>query len=151
MGVENRPGERRPIRELPIGERPHERLNLNGADALSELTEIQGIGEARAARIKASLELGRRMVIAVPENQLRIHSPADAVDFLSANMAHLEQEHMRLLLLNARNRVIRSPTIYIGNVSQAVVQVSKIFKHAIRESAAALIVAHNHPSGDPFP
>jgi DNA repair protein RadC len=66
-------------------------------------------------------------------------------------MGGLEQEHLRTLLLDTKNRVLASPTIYVGSVNASIIRVSEIFREAVRENATALIVAHNHPSGDPTP
>ena len=66
-------------------------------------------------------------------------------------MGSLEQEHLRTILLDTKNRVLESPTVYKGNVNSSIIRVSEVFRQAIRANATALIVAHNHPSGDPTP
>jgi DNA repair protein RadC len=68
-----------------------------------------------------------------------------------AEMAHLEQEHLRVLYLDTRNRLIGSETVYIGSLNAAHIRVSEVFREATRCNCAAIIVAHNHPSGDPTP
>lgn len=78
-------------------------------------------------------------------------SPGDAANLLMSEMMFLEQEHLRLILLDTRNRVLSMPTLYVGSLNSSVVRVGELFRAAIRENAAALIVAHNHPSGDPSP
>lgn len=118
---------------------------------IAELKRVHGIGEAKAVEIKAALEIGRRLVSSAPEERPRVTSPADAANLLKSEMMFLEQEHLRVVLLDTRNRVLRMPTVYIGSLNASVVRVGELFREAIRENAAALIVAHNHPSGDPSP
>lgn len=117
----------------------------------SELCEVKGIGPAKAVEIKAALELGRRLLAAAPEERERVTSPADAANLLMSEMMFLEKEHLRLILLDTRNRVLKTPTVYVGSLNASVVRVGELFRAAIRENAAALIVVHNHPSGDPSP
>lgn len=119
--------------------------------SLAELCHVKGIGPAKAAEVKAALELGRRLLVAAPEERPRVTSPADAANLLMSEMMLLEQEHLRLILLDTRNHVLRTPTIYVGSLNTSVVRVGELFRAAIKENAAALIVAHNHPSGDPSP
>ncbi len=116
-----------------------------------ELVKVEGIGAAKTAQLKAALELGRRLVLTSPDTRPQITSPSDAANLLMLEMGSLEQEHLRTILLDTKNRVLASPTIYVGNVNSSIVRVSEIFREAIRVNATALIVAHNHPSGDPTP
>ncbi len=116
-----------------------------------ELTAVKGIGPAKAVEIKASLELGRRLMAAAPEERPRVTSPGDAANLLMSEMMLLEQEHLRLILLDTRNRVLSAPTIYKGSLNTSVIRISELFRAAIRANAAAFIMAHNHPSGDPAP
>lgn len=118
---------------------------------VAELMRVRGIGDAKAVEIKAALELGRRLVATSPEDRPRVTSPEDAFHLLKSEMMFLEQEHLRLILLDTRNRVVRTPTIYMGSLNTSVVRVGELFRAAIRDNAAAFIVAHNHPSGDPAP
>ena len=119
--------------------------------SFAELSAMKGMGTAKAAEIKACLEIGRRLMLASPNERPQIASPADGAALLMMDMAHLEQEHLRLLLLDTKNRVLAMPTVYQGNVNTTVVRVAELFREAIRHNATALIVAHNHPSGDPTP
>ena len=118
---------------------------------VSELSAVKGVGEAKAAQLKAGLEIGRRLLIAAPHERPQITSPADAANLLMLEMGHLEQEHLRVLLLDTRNRVLASPVVYKGNVNTSVIRIAELFREAIRHNSTAMIMAHNHPSGDPTP
>lgn len=119
--------------------------------SFAELRAERGLGNAKTAQLKAALELGRRMLLATPEERLIIRSPSDVAQLLMAEMAHLEQEHFRVLYLDTRNRLLGSETVYIGSLNASHVRVAEIFRDAIKRNCAAVIVAHNHPSGDPSP
>ncbi len=183
---------RRSIRELPLAERPRERLAVRGAAGLSaselialvwgsgspgassidmaaealarldgldglaraaprELEALAGIGPARAARLTAAFELGRRALTDWPAGRWSIRSPSDLADRLILQMGRLEREELRVVLLNAKNSVLGIQTVYVGNVSTALVRVGELFRDAVRQHAVGLIVVHNHPSGDPQP
>jgi len=119
--------------------------------SIEELCGLAGCGPARAVSIKAAIELGRRVVSHTPESLRCIRSPADAAALLSSEMVGLEQEHLRILLLNVRHEVLGQHEVYKGSISASPVRVAEVFREAIRRNAAAIIVAHNHPSGDPGP
>ncbi len=116
-----------------------------------ELMNQHGIGEAKAAQIKAAIELGRRLMLEVPEERPTITSPADAAALVQYEMSALEQEHLRVLLLDTRNHVLDIVEVYHGSVNTSQVRIGEVFKAAIRRNATAIIVIHNHPSGDPTP
>ena len=116
-----------------------------------ELMNQHGMGEAKASQIKAAIELGRRLTLEAPEEKLTINSPADAAALVQYEMSALEQEHLRVILLDRRNRVLEIVEVYKGSVNSSQVRVGELFKEAIRINASALIVTHNHPSGDPTP
>jgi len=116
-----------------------------------ELINQHGIGEAKAAQLKAAVELGRRLTLETPDERPTINSPADAAALVMYDMAALEQEYLRVMLLDRRNRVLEVTELYRGSVSSAQVRVGEVFREAIRKNASALIVIHNHPSGDPTP
>ncbi|RJP49941.1 MAG: JAB domain-containing protein [Anaerolineaceae bacterium] len=118
---------------------------------LNELTDQHGIGEAKAAQIKAAIELGRRLTLDSPEERPAINSPADAASLVQYEMSALEQEHLRVILLDRRNRVLEILEVYKGSVNSSQVRVGELFRDAIRTNASALIIVHNHPSGDPTP
>jgi DNA repair protein RadC len=116
-----------------------------------ELCDQHGIGEAKAAQIKAAIELGRRLALEAPEERPTINSPADAAALVAYEMSALEQEHLRVFLLDTRNHVMDIVEVYKGSVNSSQVHVGELFKPAVRRGATAIIVAHNHPSGDPTP
>jgi DNA repair protein RadC len=116
-----------------------------------ELVAQHGIGEAKAAQIKAAIELGRRLQEVPPEDRPTISNPAQAADLVKYEMQALEYERLDVILLDTRNQVIDRVEIYKGSVSTAQVRTGDIFKHAVRKNATAMIVVHNHPSGDPTP
>ena len=116
-----------------------------------ELVNQHGIGEAKAAQIKAAIELGRRLTLESPEERPTINSPADAATLVQYEMSALEQEHLRVILLDTRNHVLDIVEVYQGSVNSSQVRVGEVFKAAIRRGVPALIVVHNHPSGDPTP
>jgi len=119
--------------------------------SVQEIAQIHGLGDAKAAALKAALELGRRVVLAKQGEKMQVHSPSDAAQLLMAEMSHLEQEHFRVLFLDARNRLLDSETVYVGSLNSSHIRVAEVFRDAIRRNCAAIIVAHNHPSGDPSP
>ncbi len=119
--------------------------------AFSDLIAIKGLGPAKATQLKAAFELGRRLQVAAPHERPIVKSPADAANLLMLEMGLLEQEHLRAVILDSKNHVIKVHTVYIGSLNTAVVRVGELFREAIRLNAAAVIVAHNHPSGDPTP
>lgn len=115
------------------------------------LCQRRGIGKAKAAQLLAAIELGRRISIASPEDRPRIQSPEDAANLLLYEMGSLEQEHLRVLLLNTRNECMQSVDVYRGSLNSSLIRIGEVFREAIRQNSAAIIVAHNHPSGDPTP
>jgi len=119
---------------------------------LAELSgRYRGIGPGKAHQLKAAFELGRRSIVALPAARLRLKSPADAAGLLLADMGALEQEELRTIIVDSKNQVLKVHTVYKGSLNTAVLRIAEVFREAIRLNAAALIVAHNHPSGDPDP
>jgi DNA repair protein RadC len=110
-----------------------------------------GIGPAKAAQIKAALELGNRMAQDIGREQTSIHSPTDAANLLMHDLSGLEQEELHVVCMNTRNRVMFTKQVYKGSLNSSQVRVGELFKEAIRRSAASVIIVHNHPSGDPTP
>lgn len=119
--------------------------------SFAELSAIKGVGMAKAAQLKAAIELGRRLTIVEPQERASITCPADAAELVRYEMSALLQEHLRVILLDTRNRVLKIENLYIGSLNASTVRVAEIFRPAIQASAASLILVHNHPSGDPSP
>jgi DNA repair protein RadC len=119
--------------------------------SVAELRAQSGITERQARVIAAGLEVGRRFAVEQPSDRVQIKSPGDVAALLMIEMGHLDQEHLRTVLLDTKNRVQEVATIYIGSVNSAAIRVGEVFKAAIRRNSTAIIVAHNHPSGDPTP
>jgi DNA repair protein RadC len=119
--------------------------------SFGELCAQSGMGEAKAAQLQAALELGRRLLSLGPGERVVVSSPQDIANLLMAEMGFLEQEHLRLVLLNTKNQVMGIPEVYRGSVNTSLIRVAELFREAVRENCPALIVVHNHPSGDPTP
>jgi DNA repair protein RadC len=116
-----------------------------------EICEEKGVGPAKAAQIMAAIELGNRIANLPFDDRKGIHSPAEAAEIIMYEMGALEQEEMRVLCLDTRNRLIKNEPVYKGSVNSSQIRVGELFKFAIRNNATSIIVAHNHPSGDPTP
>src|SRR5215213_5156094 len=127
---------------------------LRGLQALNtvELQQlVAGISTGRAAQLKAAIELGIRVARGDHLARRQIKSPRDVADLLMLEMSHLDQEHLRTVLLDTKNRVQAISTVYIGSLNASMIRVGEVFKEAVRRNSAALIVSHNHPSGDATP
>ncbi len=118
---------------------------------ISEIRTHRGIGKVKVAQLKAALEIGRRLREDHPEERRQVRSPADIADMLLLEMGPLEHEQFRVVLLDNKNRVVSVRKLYDGSVNTSIVRVAEVFRDAIRENCAALVVVHNHPSGDPAP
>lgn len=117
-----------------------------------EFVRIHGIGPARAAQLAAAFELGRRSLANGQQcGRWTIRSPRDVADRLMPEMGTMEREELRVLVLNTKNVVLRSVTVYQGNVSGALVRTAELFRDAVRINAAGIVLVHNHPSADPEP
>lgn len=176
------------IAQLPAHDRPRERLQLLGPDALAtsellaivlgsgkrgksvialahevlakhpnpaeatvaELTEIDGLGPAKAVQLHAALALAARLT---PANETRpaITTPQEAYALVRDRLAGASQEHFLVLLLDAKCRLITIETVAIGTLTEALIHPREVLRPAVRHKAAALILVHNHPSGDPTP
>ena len=119
--------------------------------SFSELCSERGMGQAKSAQLKAALELGRRLSSTQPEERAVIRSPEDVANLLMADMSVLDQEQLRVLHLTSKNHVISIFEVYKGNVNTSLIRPSELFREAVRENCPAIIVVHNHPSGDPEP
>jgi DNA repair protein RadC len=180
------------IRDLPLGDRPRERLRDFGAAALTtyellaillrvgsakesavaqanrllrdfhgleglrrasfgELAGARGVGEAKAAQVHAGFELGARLVSTAVADRPAIASPEDTADLVLADMSPLAQEELWVLQLDSRNHLLSKVKLYRGSVHTTQVRMGEVFRDAIRLTAVAVVVVHNHPSGDPTP
>ncbi len=120
--------------------------------SLVDLCNIKGIGKAKAAQLHAALELGSRIARASPDERPVIRSAADAANLLMYDLSALDQEYLFVILLDTRNRVMGKPfEVYHGSLNTSLIRVGEVFREAVKANAAAIIVAHNHPSGDPSP
>ena len=117
----------------------------------TDLMTINGVGPAMAARIRAAFELGRRMQLSYPDERTVVRSPSDAAALMMSEMSLLEQEELRVMVLGSRNNIIGVYTIYKGSVNSISIRSAEVFREALRRNAPAIIVFHNHPSGDPSP
>jgi len=116
-----------------------------------ELSVVKGVGPAKAAQVAAAFELGRRLGGPAGGVRPAVNTPEDAARIVMARMRHLDREEFRVILLDTKNRVIHTETVAVGTLNSTGVQPREVFKNAIRRSAAAVILVHNHPSGDPSP
>lgn len=119
--------------------------------SLEELTQQKGIGKAKATTVLAAIELGKRVHNSTIAYRAVIENSADAGILLQSRMRHLDREHFLVILLNSANGIISIETISIGILNHSQVHPREVFKQAIRHSAAAVILAHNHPSGNCMP
>lgn len=125
-------------------------VGLQKAD-YAEVESQHGMGEAKATSLKAAIELGQRLSMQSPETRPAISSPADAAALVQYEMSALGQEHLREIMVDTRNRVIDIEELYKGSINFTSVRVGEIFRPAVKRDAAAIILVHNHPSGDPTP
>jgi DNA repair protein RadC len=131
-------------------------LDLKGLSGLqkasvSELANQRGMGMAKAAQLKAAIELGRRLVREDPEQPVFLNSFQAAADLVKFEMAAFTQEHLWVLLADTRNRWLSTEKIYKGSLNASTVRVGELFRPAILKNAASILLVHNHPSGDPTP
>ncbi|MGI6344869.1 MAG: RadC family protein [Bacillota bacterium] len=118
--------------------------------SLEELSQIPGIGLAKASKLGAITELATR----IAENRFQqavIRHPSDVEKLLMSRFLQLDQEEFVIVLLDTKNQVLAIEGVFLGSLNASIVHPREVFKRAIRRSAAGMIVAHNHPSGDPTP
>ena len=132
------------------------REGSNGLSALGtalpqEITKVKGLGKAKAVTIAAAIELGKRMATAGMAGQAVIRSPQDAAELLMPRLRYERCEQFVGLMLSVKNHVVAQPTISVGTINASLVDARELFRMAIGYNAASVIVAHNHPSGDPTP
>ncbi|MCJ1656180.1 DNA repair protein RadC [Staphylococcus sp. NRL 16/872] len=119
--------------------------------SVDDLVKIKGIGTYKATTLKAAFELGERMNTRSTLEKVKIKSPKDVADMMMAKMKDLTQEHFVALFLNSKNVVIKEEIIYKGTLNSSVIHPREVYNAAIRASSNAIIVVHNHPSGDVTP
>ena len=124
---------------------------LAGITRLNELTNIKGLGQAKAATVLAALEIGRRIASAKPIEKIHLSCPQDVADFLMPRLRYAAKEQFVVILLNNKNKVIGTEVVSEGSLSSSVVHPREVYAPAILHHAAAIMVAHNHPSGDSKP
>ncbi|HEX7735640.1 MAG TPA: DNA repair protein RadC [Ktedonobacteraceae bacterium] len=180
------------VHDIPMDERPRERLRNHGPQALSsaellaiilrtgtarenvlelagkllarysglggllnldfdELCRVHGLGEAKCCQIKAALELGKRLGQQQFETKYQIKSSHDAANLVMVEMTYLDHEEMRVLALDTKNQVAENISLYRGTVNSSVLRIAELFRPAITRNCPAILVCHNHPSGDPTP
>ena len=182
------------VRDLPIDERPREKLMADGAACLSnvellaillrtgtkehsvlrvaeqvlarykdvgitammnmsvaELSSVQGIGAVKAATILAAVELGRRLSQKAEEKVEIVHGPEDVAHYAMPRFRFEQKEHFAVMLLNTKNHILGLTDVSVGSLSASIVHPREVFQTALRYAAAAMILIHNHPSGDPSP
>jgi DNA repair protein RadC len=118
---------------------------------VEQLSAINGIGKAKAAQIKAAIELGKRLAAFEPGADKPMKCPQDVAGLLMEEMRYLKKEHMKLVLLNVKCNLISVEEISVGSLNASIVHPREVFNPAIRKSCASIIMVHNHPSGDPSP
>ncbi|MBQ1490286.1 MAG: DNA repair protein RadC [Eubacterium sp.] len=122
-----------------------------GSVTMEELTEISGIGQAKACTVLAAVELGKRIAGSAPAARPRINGPGDVAEMLMETLRYERKEHFIAVLLNARSEVITVDYVSLGELDSTIVHPREVFLKAVRKSAAYVILVHNHPSGDPEP
>lgn len=116
-----------------------------------DLASHRGVGPAKAVQLKAAIELGKRAVMLEPTDLVQINGPGDVADLLMGEMRYLDKEHFKVVLLNAKHRVIDIVTVSVGCLDSSLVHPREVFKECLRRNSARVIMVHNHPSGDPTP
>jgi DNA repair protein RadC len=127
-----------------------------GVDGLArvrgeELTSIRGIGPARAAQVMAAVELGRRTLMRAGRERVQITTPRSVASLLLPQYGNRSVEHFGVVLLDTKHRVLRTTVISIGTLDASIVHPREVFREAAAAGASALVLFHNHPSGDPEP
>ena len=122
-----------------------------GNATLEEFEQVKGVGEAKAITVMAAIELGRRVTTLAPSERAIIRTPDDVAALLMPRFRYETKESFIAILLSTKNHVLKTPVISVGSLNASIVHPRELFREAINASAAAVILAHNHPSGDPAP
>lgn len=125
-------------------------VGLNRLD-VRQLSALRGVGLSKATKVKAGFELGRRLIAISNDDSVRIESPEDIVNLVGIEMAALEQEQLRAVIVDTKHRVITTKMVYQGSVNSASIRPAEVFREAIRFNGVSIVLVHNHPSGDPTP
>jgi len=124
--------------------------NLSKA-SISELKEIKGIGEVKAIELLSAMELGKR-IQEEPYKELKaLTSPNEIYHFMKGELENKDQEEFVVLYLNTKGKLIFKKTMFIGSLNSSLIHPREIYKYGVKESAASIIICHNHPSGNPNP
>lgn len=118
---------------------------------LGEVAKVKGVGQTKAIQLKAAFTLARHLRERPHERQPTITTPADAANVVREEMRLLDRESFRVILLNTKNAFLKTCAVSLGSLNASIVEPREVFKEAISASAAGMILAHNHPSGDPTP
>ncbi|MCK9443895.1 MAG: DNA repair protein RadC [Tissierellaceae bacterium] len=118
---------------------------------LQELMETKGIGQSKAAQILAAIEMGKRLNYLEALNKLKINEPGTIANLYMDEMRFFQREHFRIVLLDTKNQIIVAEEVSVGTLNASIVHPRDVFKAAIKRNANAMILMHNHPSGDPTP
>ena len=148
------PGSSSGMAPLELGEslfRPYPSLADMDRASLGELRRQRGIGQVKAARLKAAFEIGRRLVAGVGKRGVRFTSSREVAAHFRPLLLNRRREVFIAALLNGRHELMREVTVSIGCLTSSIVHPREVFAPAVRESAAAVLFVHNHPSGDPSP
>jgi DNA repair protein RadC len=116
-----------------------------------DLARVDGVGRARAAQVVAAIELGRRTLARAPSARVQLRTPTEAAAFLMPSFGARTVEQFGVVLLDTRHRVLRTAVLSVGTLNSTVVEPREVFREAAIGGAAAIVVFHNHPSGDPAP
>lgn len=119
--------------------------------SVEELRLVKGMGLAKAAQLKAALELARRLGRRGLGPKPQVRNPADAAQAVMGEMSGLDREHFKVLTLNTKNQIMAIDTVSVGSLNATLVHPREVFKLPLKRSAAAIILVHNHPSGDTKP
>lgn len=146
-------------REMSAMQLAHEILSLNQQEGISalanlapvELMHVKGVGKAKAAELAAAVELGKRLATRQVSQKTIICCPEDVADYVMPRFRYEQREHFAVILMNVKNHILSMPIISVGSLTASVVHPREVFKVAIQQTAASMILVHNHPSGDPTP
>lgn len=122
-----------------------------GNATMEEFEQVKGVGEAKAITVMAAIELGRRVTTLAPTERVIIRTPDDVAALLMPRFRYETKESFIAILLSTKNHVLKTPVISVGSLNASIVHPRELFREAINASAATVILAHNHPSGDPAP